>query len=1245
MLQHLLRITLWTISVCWTLTAGAQTFQENKGQWPEQVTHLSRLTDADIWLEDAAVVIQLHDPLRSTVIHDHDHEHDGGTHDFHNFEHHAYRMRFIDASAEGSSVGRAAHRGVHNYFIGNDPTRWARDVRSFSEVRRQEIYEGIDCRYYYNEKGRFKYDLIIEPGHSPSIVSLSYEGVRPELTDEGEIRLETAAGPVIEGKPYAYQIIDGEQVEVRCDYTLSGGIIGFDLGAYEETLPLVIDPELVFSTYSGSFSDNFGFTATFDRLGFLYAGSAAFGPQFPTTMGAYNELFNGGQVDIAITKYDTTGTSLVYSTYLGGSLTEAPHSIIVNDNDELYVFGTTGSSDFPTTAEAYDTSFEGGPGVNVPGIGSGYQSGCDIIISRLSSDGGGLLSSTFVGGSRNDGLNLSEQTLYNYADELRGEIELDDDGNVLVATSTVTLDGTNDFPTTSGALFSTPLGGTQDGVIFRLSPDLSSLDWSTYFGGSGNDAAFSVATSESGRIIVTGGTNSQDLPTTPAVVSPTFQGGETDAYVAVLSPTATQLLSCTYWGTPTYDQAYMVELDRFDNIHLFGQTLNGDGLIVNAQFSVANSGQFISKLNLDLDEIIWSTAFGNGNGLPNISPTAFAVDVCSRVYLSGWGGPTGNDGLTTEGLPLTPDAFQSTTDGADFYLLALTDDAGELEYGSFFGGDESNEHVDGGTSRFDKKGNVYQSVCAGCGSNDDFPIFPADAVSATNNSPNCNNGVFKLDFELPAIISDFNAPTVCLPDSTPFSNTSLGGLTFDWDFGDGATSEEFAPTHLYEAPGVYEVQLIISDPLSCNLADTVIYPVNVTSSQPLLLDTLLNCAGDPIQIGLPPIGSATTYEWSLPEFLDQSTISNPIATIDTTTTFEVIIDFGLCVSESQQTVVVEFVDLELLSEDTLICDGGEVTLTSTAVGSTDTYTWSDSPDFDPVLSTDSFLVATPLIGSTYYVRTGDNCFETASVEVLLASEQISFSQDRFICSLDTVSLSVSNAYPAVPITVDWSPDAAILSGDLTPTIVVAPEQSTTYTALVENAYGCLIEDSIAVEVSALSFETVTASADTTTIAAGGSVTIMASPPEGYDYQWSPTAGVDDRNASTTLVTPPATTTYIVEITDSDINGFCTKTDSVTIKRVEFVCGFPIVFLPNAFTPNGDGDNDVLFVRGPLLTEVDLSIYDRWGQLVFQTTDRSVGWDGSLDGRPLDPDVYVYHLRIVCQDGQEAFDKGNITLIR
>lgn len=209
----------------------------------------------------------------------------------------------------------------------------------------------------------------------------------------------------------------------------------------------------------------------------------------------------------------------------------------------------------------------------------------------------------------------------------------------------------------------------------------------------------------------------------------------------------------TYWGSIDYEQIYFIDLDINNKVYFTGQT-EGKFKRTAGCYGKDNTTQFIGRLSNDLSKEEFITTFGNRtNSVPELCPSAFMVDNCYNIYFSGWGSVIGigNNG-TTNGLPITADAHQKTTDNHDFYLIVLGKDAKSLKYASYFGGNKSRDHVDGGTSRFDNRGIIYQSVCASCPNSppglNDFPTSPANVVFKNNVSIRCSNASFKLDFRL-----------------------------------------------------------------------------------------------------------------------------------------------------------------------------------------------------------------------------------------------------------------------------------------------------------------------------------------------------------------------------------------------------------------------------------------------------------------------------------------------------------------
>ncbi len=913
-------------------------FVKNKGQFHKNVVAKSNFPSGALFLEERGLTYNF---INS--------KHQG----HYNFDTsnvingHSFSWIF-DKSQKPKIIFKKKIQGKVHYFKEKHITNLSR----FQEVLYQSIYPKIDYKIY-SYCDSYKYDFVIHPQGNPKNIKLKLEGIEDVNIINGKLLIKTRFNEIIEEPPYAYQIINNKIVQVDCEFILKKNILSFNFPkGYNKKKKLIVDPVLIFSSYSGSYANNFGYTATYDDYGFLYSGGTTFNIGYPTTPGAYSETYNNSVsgTDIVLSKYDTTGTFLIFSTYLGGSQDEVPHSLVVYEN-ELFMMGTSGSNDFPTTQGCFDNTFNGGTNISVSGVGINYNNGCDIVLSRFSSDGSQLLSSTYIGGSMNDGFNTVVDLSYNYADQMRGEIDFDKEGNCYISSCTQS----NDFPVVNSVI-QPLLQGNQDGIILKIDKNFSNLIWSTFLGGSNNDAIYSMAFDKNDDIFVCGGTKSINFPTTSNAYQPDYIGGSTDAFITKINKNGSSVINSTFFGSEKYDQAYFIDLDKNNSTYIYGQTLAPDStLIFNANFSELNSGQFIAKFNYNLSNLDFSTVFGSGSGIIDISPTAFLVDVCNRIYCSGWGGSTnalhGGPGGNTGGLTTTSNAFQTTTDSSDFYLIIIEDNANSLSYATFFGGSQSSEHVDGGTSRFDRKGIVYQSVCAGCGGFSDFPTTP-NAVSSVNNS-SCNNAVFKFDPEFNLSIANFSAPEFTCSKTISFINLSHGSNQYLWSFGDGSFSNDKSPTYSYKNPGVYNVTLFTSDSSSCNLADTITKVITIQENENNILDTLSICTGDSLFIEFPlkedysyTLNSQTNYSLSI-----NNTFIQPIDS----TEFILIGNYKDCIDTIIQHVTVNDLDFNVSSEQE-ICSQPLTLFIST----NDSYdiSWSSEEEFS-ILSNDSVKVFYP----------------------------------------------------------------------------------------------------------------------------------------------------------------------------------------------------------------------------------------------------------------------------------------------
>lgn len=715
-------------------------FIENKGQWQSFILYKADIPGGDLYITNKGLVYNLFD---EQALHEQQHKKVDVP-----VNAHAIFIDFI--SANGSFSHQAYHPAVtlYNYFLGKDKSKWAKGARAYQKIVLHNVYPQIDFEIT-GEDGGVKTAFIVKQGAQVSNIKLAYRGTNQVSLVNGDLNVQHSLGQIKEFKPISF-ITNGQKNEpVESAYLLHNDTLSYNINlgkGMSHNDSLIIDPSIIFSTFSGSVADNFGFTATHDHLGNAYGGGTVYSINFPVTPGAYQTTYGGGNFDdgpsrdVGILKFSANGTQLLYATYLGGSGNEQPHSMSCDASGNLYVMGTTKSTNFPFRL----------------GVDSTHNGNYDLFVSCLSVNGNNLLYSTYLGGNQDDGFNNHETTdkvnqlKYNFGDEYRGDIRLDAAGNVYIAT--VTSSNQNQGLPLVNATQGNYGGEQQDGWVIKLTPQLNSILFSTYIGGNAPDAAYGIRI-EGNTFYVTGGTLSTNLPAS----SGTLYKGGVDGFVAKYNQNGTSfvLQKTIYVGTTSYDQSYFVYTDKDKNVYVTGQTMGFFPQLGNTYYEIGGK-QFITIYDAQLNNTLNQMVFGGGSLFPKLSPSAFMVDDCYRIYFSGWGGNInlGHNPNTSfiNGLVTTTDAFQRTTDGSDFYLIVFDRRLKRLAYASYFGGNRTQEHVDGGTSHFDEAGVVYQSVCAGCGGLSDFPTTPG-AHSRTNNgrrpnNPNlggCNNAVFKFD--------------------------------------------------------------------------------------------------------------------------------------------------------------------------------------------------------------------------------------------------------------------------------------------------------------------------------------------------------------------------------------------------------------------------------------------------------------------------------------------------------------------
>ncbi len=924
-------------------------FIENKGQWDGPFDYKLRINGGAFFFEPNgfSLVIKHNDDATDAHV---PHNHGNNT-----YEDEAIGLRLRWQQAQIPYITQSEKlKQTHNYILGNDSSRWQKNVSLSKALTYYDLYPGVNLTYFGNGAD-LEYDIIIEPNADPSVIKYTIEGAT-NLSQKGDVlTIETAFGNLVERIPIAYQEINGMLYEVRCRYTLQNGIVGFNLGTYDPNYAVTIDPVLEFSTMTGSSADNFGFTATYDDAGNFYAGGIVSASGYPITTGTFQAVYAGGGTDVGITKFNANGTQALYSTYIGGNDLDLPHSMICAADGTLYILGNTSSTNFPMYASAYQDSNSGGtPVVSYPWE---FPNGSDIFIVALDPTGGSLAGGTYLGGNGADGAN--SEINQNYGDLSRGEIILDDQNNVFITSTTqstnITFNGT-----------AASLSGNQDALIASFNSDLSVLRWATFYGGSNDESGYSLKLDGNNKVFVSGTSNSGNLNLgANSGVAFSARKSGLDGFIARFDAATGQLERASYLGSAGKDQSFFVDIDKRDHVYTYGQTTSN---LVSTSGTYSNPGsqQFITKLNNNLDVLEFYTTVGSGQAKSDLVPTAFLVDDCYKIYISGWNGttnktePNGAALGNTRSLPTTADAYQSTTDASDFYFMVLERDASSLIYASYFGGATA-EHVDGGTSRFDPKGIIYQAVCASCGSRTGFPTTPG-AYSETNGSSNCNLGAIKFDFQtavkaVGAIDFSVKVDTVCNTLFVDFDNNSVNSNAYVWDFGNGQTSTQRFPTTTYDQFGTYTIKLVAIDTI-CDLKDSM--SLTLTHDKGVIpkagftvnyadCDKTYEATFDNISSG------STNYEW---DFGDGSTSNDeePIHNFPGIGVYDVTLTARDTICGTQQSIVqqVEFTD-------TLVPPTGYVRASECMDGSLDVsilnaqpwykYTWAD--DFGNTFSGES----------------------------------------------------------------------------------------------------------------------------------------------------------------------------------------------------------------------------------------------------------------------------------------------------
>jgi hypothetical protein len=688
-------------------------FEPNRGQANDQVRFLSRSTGQMLLLEPAQAVLRLGPAKPSQP---------AGKNP-QSLRADELTIHFAGASQAAEILSEDVQPGKSNYFLGNDPAKWRTNIENYSRVRYQSLYPGVDLVFYGNQRS-LEHDFIVQPGADYRRIALDVTGGRKiRRAADGSVTVEVASGSgaVRFSAPKIYQVRDGQEVKVAGGYKLKKNELAFNVGPYDKTLPLVIDPILSYSTYlAGSQTDTAAGIAL-DGAGNAYITGLTFSTDFPTLnayQGACDQCASGP--DVFVTKLNATGTALVYSTYLGGSGYDQGNSIAVDSLGDAIVGGVTSSTDFPTlnpiqklsnpsqegfvtslspsgsalnfstylggeqgaylsrvTTDATNNVYVSGqtdssdfpvtPSTNVIGVPASYPN--DTLFVAKFTSAGALSFATTIGADPNQQLNGGGVFFSANATA----VAVDSAGDVYLAGG-----ASLGLLVTPGAYQTTYIGPPPDcgsctmGFASELKPDGSALIFSTYLGGSQGDQVTGLALDSNRNLYMTGNTSSIDFPTTPgafATTSPAGQSGYGETFVTEMNPTGTALVYSTYLGGPSNQyQTYSagIALDGAGNATVTGYTGSSGFPLLNpvqgtptpGQYGYGGSSTYVTKFNSTGSALLFSTLFSGSIGTL-AAGVAVNPATPNAIYITG----TSYD----PNLPTTKGAFQTTVPVAPPY--------------------------------------------------------------------------------------------------------------------------------------------------------------------------------------------------------------------------------------------------------------------------------------------------------------------------------------------------------------------------------------------------------------------------------------------------------------------------------------------------------------------------------------------------------------------------------------------------
>ncbi len=1337
------------------------------GQWDKGASYLNRGKKQNIWLLGNGNLLLDFFTLTSFDLKKQNYNENNNVID--SIKGHRVILDWVNGNQKLSFIKLKKQQTYYNYLIGNDYTKHVTNVNLYEELVGQNLYKGIDIRYYFSNSN-LRYDLIVHPHQDANQIKVKLKGTIISLDADGSIIMHSSLGNIKMQDLYVYEKETKKQIS--CKWVVGDdNELSLMIGNYNKNNTLIIDP-LIYSTYIGGSNNETSEDIAVNQSGEAYITGSSQSPNFDVTLGAYQTVFNGGW-DCFVSKFNATGTALVYSTFFGGSAIDRGKSIVVDKIGNSYITGSTNSVNYCVTPGAYQitqsavsdqeafvtklnstgtaliystylggTDADEGIGIVIDSQNNAYVTGgttsidfdvtvgafktvhsggiYDAFVTKLNATGSSLIYSTLLGGSLRDfGVSIAIDTLKNayvtgytyssdfditvgsfqtvstnsdvmyndvfvtkinatgtnllYSTYVGGSdgdvgtgIEVDSFGNAYVGGISSSID----FPVTSGAiqLNNGSMIGYSDCVVFKLNPAGTALIFSTYFGGTSYDRALSLALDQNLDILITGYTTSPNYYTTSSAIQPSMSNtSSSDAFLAKIDNAGTTVMYSTYLGGTLWDESHGIAIDTLNRVYLTGVTESTNFPVTSGVYQPNLQGTdydaFVTKIgicpvinfSISATNVICN---GNNNGtatinlpgnlagynfswmpvntasisISGLAPGTYSAIVtdssgcsttktvsimqpspvlasisgssvtCSNqnTILTANGGSNyqWNTGANTNTIVIQPlittnySVIVSSgvcSDTAIFTVNVFSSPIANITgIDSICNGQSTLLSVSGGTNVVWNNGLTSNTINVAPSTTTNYSVV----VSNTNCSDTAYSTITVLANPTAFVRGN---DSICLGQSTILA--ASGGSAYVWSTGVNADSISVNPT----ATSNYSV--VVSNAF-CK--DTALITVNVFNIPVATIsgnDTL--CLGQNTNLIAGGIG---TYAWNT------GTASNNILVApNINTTYTLIVSNGVCSDTAQKTVVVNPLPTASIIGTNTLCVGQTTTLT--ANGGT-TYNWGNgnvnaSLSISPTMTTNYSVMVTNTFGCSGLA------FTTVSVTPI---PMVNISGDTVICANESTVLTANGIGDFL-----WN------TSETNSSISINPLVNTVYDVIASNNCGNA-KDSIYIKVNPLPMVSVS---NDTTILIDNSVNLFAS--GGNNYNWLP-ANLSCNTCSVVNVSPNSSTAYTVTI--FSIDG-CSITREI---RVNVESEFEI-FVPDIFSPNGDGQNDVLYVRGLGINDMSFKIYDRWGEKVFESNNILNGWDGSFKGVQLNNAVFVYDLKVNLSNGKTVNKHGDITLIK